>query len=110
MATTEEQFNSHFSIPGKDKLPEDVLGELQSIGRMHSMSSQDVFYKWESYCLKMGSEDTKLNIDSVRALKKDIQEVLERETKGKSHMRGSERKIAHATPRGATGGDDVLAM
>ena len=59
----------------------------------------------------MGSEDTKLNLDTVRMFKKDVQDGLERDTHGRHVGRGSERKSnVAATPRGATTGGDVFGM
>ena len=64
--------------------------------------------------MKMGSEETKLNLDTVRAFKKDLQEILEREARvkgGAAHMRnGGDRRSLHATPRSAVngGGRDVF--
>ena len=110
MAEHEEELNEFFKVPGEPKLPQDVLGELQSACRLHSMSPQELFYKWESYCIKMGSADTKLNLDTARAFKKDIQEVLDRQVRGKAHVRGSEKRQVHATPRAATNTDDVFGM
>ena len=110
MADNGDAFNGFFSVPGESTLPTDVLGELQSTARLHSLSPQELFFKWESYCIKMGSQETKLNYDTVREFKKDVQETLERETRGKTHMRGSERKSVHATPRPAAKNDDVFGM
>jgi DNA polymerase alpha subunit B len=94
-----DELNEYFQIPGEVKLPPDVLGELQSILRLHSMTPQELFFKWESYCLKMGVE-TQLNLDTVRAFKKDIQDVLDSETRQRD-------KKVHSTPRV---GIDVFGM
>ena len=109
MADYEEELNGLFQMPGESTLPPDVLGELQSTIRLHSLSPQELFYKWESYCIKMGAE-TLLNLDTAREFKKDIQEVLDREVKGKAHMRGSEKRTVHATPRATVTNDDVFGM
>ena len=58
--------------------------------------------------MKMGSESTVLDFDIVRAFKKDLQEMLERDSRGKAG-RSVDRR-AHATPRGAGIGDDVFGM
>jgi DNA polymerase alpha subunit B len=92
-------------------LSPDIMGELESMLRLYSISPQELFYKWESYSLKMGSEDTKLNLETVRMFKKDVQDGLERDTHGRHVGRGSERKSSvAATPRGATSGGDVFGM
>ena len=89
-------------------LPADVSGELQSIMRLHSLSPQELFYKWESYSMKMGDE-TKLDLKSARDFKRDLQEVLERESRGKAaHMHSSAKKGIRATPRAGDG--DVFGM
>jgi DNA polymerase alpha subunit B len=103
--------NSLFAPSVTSGLPSEVMGELESILRLHSTSPQELFYKWESYCLKMGSEDTKLDLDTVRMFKKDVQDSLERATHDGHVGRGSDRKsTVGATPRGVTTGGDVFGM
>ena len=58
--------------------------------------------------MKMGSESTKLDLETARAFKKDLQETLERESRGKAG-RSVDRK-AFGTPRGGGVGDDVFGM
>lgn len=110
MADDAEDINDLFSIPGQSKLPPDIRGELESIMRLHSISAQELFFKWESYSIKMGSEDTMLDLKTVRAFKKDVQEILERETRGKAHMRSGEKRSVHATPRVANSNGDAFGM
>ena len=54
--------------------------------------------------MKMDNNDMKLDIESVRALKKDVQDDLERESRNKAHVLSSSKK-GKATPRTARGGD-----
>jgi len=108
MAETPEELNEFFAVPSSELRPE-VLGELQSILRLYSISPQDLFYKWESYSLKMGAEDTRLDLKTARNFKKDIQDTLERESRGKAHTRGQEKRGVGATPR-AAGSSDVFGM
>ena len=110
MATLQAELNDLFAIPPVTELPSDVLGELQSILRLHSISPQELSYKWESYTMKMGSEQTKLDLATARAFKEDLQEMLERESRGKAHVRSVDKRGAYATPRSATKGDDVFGM
>ena len=110
MDDNSDDLNGFFSIPGQSSIPPDILGELQSIMRLHSISAQEMFYKWESYSIKMGSEETKLDLKTVRAFKKDIQETLERETRGKAHIRSADKRGVHATPRAATSNGDAYGM
>ena len=110
MANDQDELNGFFSIPGESSIPLDILGELQSIMRLHSISTQELFYKWESYSIKMGSEETKLDLKTARAFKKDVQEILERETRGKAHVRGADKRGVHATPRATANNGDVYGM
>ena len=110
MATTMAELNDLFAVPPLTELPPDIMGELQSILRLHSISPQELSYKWESYTMKMGSEQTKLDLPTARAFKKDLQEMLERESRGKAHVRSVDKRGAYATPRSAAKGDDVFGM
>lgn len=60
--------------------------------------------------MKMGSEQTKLDLNTARAFKKDIQEMLERESRGKAHVRSVDKRGAFATPRSAAKSDDLFGM
>ena len=93
-------------------LPPEVLGELQSILRIHSVSPQELFYKWESYSMRMGADETKLNLKTARDFKKDLQDVLERDSRTKSHVRSVDKRSHAATPRtiSKTAGGDVFGM
>ena len=59
----------------------------------------------------MGSEETKLDLETARMFAKDVQDGVERGDKGRHVTKGtSERKSAvHATPR-AVGNADVFGM
>ena len=106
-----EELNTLFAPPPATELAPDILGELQSILRLHSTSPQELFFKWESYSIKMGSEETKLVLNTVRAFKKDVQESLERENRGKVHVRSTDKRSGvHGTPRNTTGNGDVFGM
>ncbi|KAI5297234.1 DNA-directed DNA polymerase alpha subunit pol12 [Ascosphaera atra] len=89
----------------------DILAELESIQRLHSISAQELFYKWESFCMKMGAEETKLTLDNVRALKRDIQEALDRESKARHHLRAEKGHGHSSAARNRIGaGVDVFGM
>lgn len=110
-AASTRELHELFAPPPSTELPPDILGELQSILRLHTIPPQELFYKWESYSLKMGSEDTRLDLDTVRAFKKDVQESLEREVQGKAHLRSSDKRAhASAGPRNIPNGSDVMSM
>jgi len=90
------------------ELEADVLAELESIMRLHSIDVQELWYKWESYSMKMGADDMKLNIDTARALKRDVQDGLERDSRSKAHLQTNKR--GGATPRNVTNSGDVFGM
>lgn len=110
MDDTEKELNEVFVPSSQDGLSKDVLTELQSILRLHAISPQEVFWKWESYSMKMGSEETKLDLQTVRAFKRDVQDTLERESRGKNNpLRSADKKGGvMATPRAAN--NDVFGM
>lgn len=109
MDDTVAELNELFAGSAPDGIPKDVLAELQSVLRVHSISPQELFYKWESYCLKMGAEETRLNLDTARSLKHDVLESLERESRSKAGRHMEKRNPVTATPR-ATGTADVFGM
>ncbi|MCJ1309724.1 DNA-directed DNA polymerase alpha subunit pol12 [Agyrium rufum] len=108
MTTLSTELNDRFQVQGHQEIPADILGELLSAMRLHALSPQELFYKWESYSIKMGSEDTKMDYDTVLAFKKDMQEMLEREKRGKVQLRSREVRGVHATPRNARAGGDLM--
>ena len=110
MAEVEAELNELFARGPEGQLAPEILGELQSILRLHSISAQELSYKWESYTIKMGSEQTVLDLNTARAFKKDLQEILERESRGKAHVRNVDKRGANATPRSAVKSEDVFAM
>lgn len=103
MGDSEKELNALFAPATADSLAPDVLGELQSVLRIHATTPQELSYKWESYTMKMDLESTNVTLENVRAFKKDMQEALERESRAKA-SRSTERK-GHATPRGGAFGD-----
>jgi DNA polymerase alpha subunit B len=102
------EIQERFAPASKEPLEADVLSELQSITRVHAISVDELWYKWESYSMKMGLEDMKLNIETANALKKDVQDILERESRSKAHLQTNKR--GGATPRNATSNGDMFGM
>ncbi|KAL1836242.1 hypothetical protein VTJ49DRAFT_5404 [Mycothermus thermophilus] len=94
--------------PGSGDLEPDVVAELQSIMRMHQLSVQGLYFKWESYGMKMGMDDFKASIDTLRAFKQSLQDELERSAR--SHPSIKTEKRSAATPRVAKSGGDVFGM
>ena len=90
--------------PSGVPLPDNVTDELVVITRLMSLSPQELFFKWESYVMKMGVENVTLDFKTVKDFKKDLQDTLERESRAKGHLVASTKKTA-ATPRTASNGD-----
>jgi DNA polymerase alpha subunit B len=104
---SDNEIGELFSVPDTDLRPA-VIAEIKSTLRIHNVSAEDLSFKWESYCLKMGSEDTRLDLKTVRDFKKDLAEALERESRSRASKQGERR--AAATPRAGLGGGDVFDM
>lgn len=90
-------------------LEPDVFAELTSIMRLHQIDAQELYFKWEAYSMKMGGDEVKLNIDTARGLKQDVQDGLERENRSKAQSLHSNRRAA-ATPRTVTNTTDVYGV
>ncbi|KAH8705375.1 DNA polymerase alpha/primase associated subunit [Talaromyces proteolyticus] len=105
-----QELNELFASSAPDGLPQDVLAELRSMLKLHGITPQELFYKWESYSIKMGTEDTTLDLNTVRAFKNDVQDSVQRGNREKNHqVRGTEKKSGvSATPR--AGNTDVFGM
>jgi DNA polymerase alpha subunit B len=85
------------------EFPSDVLAELQAMIRLYSISAEELDFKWQAYNMKMGGEESKMDLKTARDFKKTIQDALERESRGKAQQR-TEVKRSQPTPR-AKGGD-----
>lgn len=85
-------------------LPSEVLTELQLMLRLHSISAEELDFKWQAYSMKIGGEENKLDLKTARDFKKNIQDTLERESRGKAQQRSDAKRVA-PTPRAAKGGD-----
>ncbi|KAI5283661.1 DNA-directed DNA polymerase alpha subunit pol12, partial [Ascosphaera aggregata] len=103
----EQSLRELFSPANPSALGPDILFELQSIQRLHAISVQELFYKWESFCMKMGAEETRLTLDNVRALKRDIQEALDRESRAKHVVRNQENRRGGSMVRTKTGNPNI---
>lgn len=101
------ELNERFGSGTKD-LEADVVAELKSIMGMYQLSVQDLFFKWESYGMKMGMDDFKASIDHLRAFKQNLQDELVRSNRSQVHIKTEKR--GGATPRVAKGGGDVFGM
>ncbi|KAJ8125577.1 hypothetical protein O1611_g8060 [Lasiodiplodia mahajangana] len=99
------ELNERFGT-GDKPLEHNVVVELQNIMQLHSLSVQDLFFKWESYCMKMDMADMKLSVTTLAALKQDLLDALERSNRSHQVHIKTEKRTG-ATPRAAakTGGD-----
>jgi DNA polymerase alpha subunit B len=105
--TVVEELNERFGVGGKTLEP-DVLAELQSIMRLHQLSPEDLFFKFESYSIKMDMTGMNVSISTLRAFKQDLQDALERSNRSHSHIK-TEKRIG-ATPRTNVKTGDVFGM
>ncbi|KAL9046025.1 MAG: hypothetical protein Q9214_001040 [Letrouitia sp. 1 TL-2023] len=110
MAAMEQDLNQYFVVPGASELPLDISGELQSICRLHSVTPQELSFKWDAYKMKMDTEQTQLDLPTARAFKQDLQEILERESRSKVHMKNADKRGAFATPRNLGKGGGAFDM
>lgn len=103
MAETDIQ--SRFSP--NNPLEPDVLYEIQSILRLHDFSVDDLFFKWDAYCIRMDLDAlSAISLQNIRNMKQSIQDELEKSHRA-TQVR-SERKVT-ATPKGDSG-SDVFGM
>lgn len=75
--TTVAKLNERFATGGQALEP-DVVVQLQSIMNMHGLPVQELFYKWEAYCIKMDLEAAAMSMERLRSFKQDLQDALER--------------------------------
>ncbi|RYC60309.1 hypothetical protein CHU98_g5915 [Xylaria longipes] len=103
-----QELNERFGT-GDKPLEHNVVVELQNIMELHSLSPQDLFFKWESYCIKMDMDELKLSTETLGALKQDLLDALERSNRSQVHIK-TEKRMG-ATPRAAVkNGGDVFGM
>ncbi|KAI1283664.1 DNA polymerase alpha/epsilon subunit B [Xylaria sp. FL0933] len=104
-----QELNELFATGGKP-LEHNVLVELKSIMQLHSLSAQDLFFKWESYCIKLDMDEMKLSVETLSALKQDLLDALERSNRSHQAQIKTEKRPG-ATPRAAVkNGGDVFGM
>jgi len=101
------ELNERFATGGKELEP-DVVFEMQSIMRMHELSPEDLFFKWESYCLRMETDEMRPSMERLRVFKQDIQDELERSNRSQVHIK--QEKRVGATPRTTVKSGDVFGM
>jgi DNA polymerase alpha subunit B len=113
-AATDAQLRELFLTASPAPLDAAVLAELRAIMQLHSLDAQELWYKWESYSLKMGGDELRLDGDAARRLREDVQGGLERENRSKAHAHALAGRAARGggvgTPRGAAARGDVLGL
>ncbi|KAJ8110808.1 hypothetical protein ONZ43_g5781 [Nemania bipapillata] len=103
-----EELNELFAT-SNTPLEHNVVVELRSIMQLHSLSAQDLYFKWESYCMRLEMADMKLSVEALGALKQDLLDALERSNRSQVQIK-TERRTG-ATPRAAAkNGGDVFGM
>ncbi|KAJ4423338.1 DNA-directed DNA polymerase alpha subunit pol12 [Gnomoniopsis sp. IMI 355080] len=100
------ELNERFGANDKG-LGQDVIVEMQSIMRLHDLSPEDLYFKWESYCIKMDMEAGQPSFEKMHDFKQGLQNDLEKSTRTQVHSKPDKR--VGATPR-ATKGGDVFGM
>ncbi|QSL66728.1 hypothetical protein MERGE_001114 [Pneumocystis wakefieldiae] len=68
----------HYFGSAIENSPE-ILMECLSILKLHSISAIELFYRWESWCLKMGNEP-ELILENILLFKQDMQCMLEKKS------------------------------
>lgn len=104
-----EELNERFATGGKELQP-DVVAELQSIMRLHDLDVQGLFFKFESYSIKLEMDGMNVSMDTLRAFKQDLKDALERSNRSQPHIKSEKRP--GVTPRSVAAGKggDVFGM
>lgn len=102
------ELNERFG--GGKELQPDVVNALKSIMHLHDLSVQDLFFKFESYSIKLEMDGMNVTMDTLNAFKQDLKDALERSNRSQPHIKTEKR--AGATPRhtAANKGGDVFGM
>lgn len=104
-----EELNELFAT-GNKPLEHNVVVELRSAMQLHSLSAQDLYFKWESYCMRLEMADMTLSVETLGALKQDLLDALERSNRSQQVQIKTEKRTG-ATPRSAAkNGGDVFGM
>lgn len=120
MADTVARLNERFGAGDDRPLEPDIVVQLQSIMNMHALPVQELFYKWEAYCIKMDLplDQAALTMERLRAFKQNLQDALERRNQEQqsmpqvsSHAKKIKTERMAATPRrNAAKGGDVYGL
>ncbi|KAF2736057.1 DNA polymerase alpha, subunit B [Polyplosphaeria fusca] len=91
-------------------LPPEIMSELQTMLALYAISPEELDFKWQAYAMKMGGDETKMDLKSARDFKKNIQDTLERESRGKAQARNDAKRVAPTPRAGGKGAGDVFDM
>ena len=110
--TTEltERFERYCNTTTNNELPPEILGELQSLIRLHDISPEELDFKWQAYNMKMGGEDSKLDLKTARDFRRNLQDTLERESRSKAQARNDAKRGAPTPRAGGKNATDVFDM
>ncbi|KAI2643495.1 DNA polymerase alpha/epsilon subunit B [Xylaria nigripes] len=104
-----QEINERFSN-GQKPLEHNVVVELQSIMRLHSLSVQDLYFKWDSYCIKMDMDELEVSVEALAALRQDLLDALERSNRSHQAKIKSEKRTGVAPRNAVKNGGDVFDM
>ncbi|KAK5654786.1 hypothetical protein OQA88_6822 [Cercophora sp. LCS_1] len=94
---------------GGKPLRSDVVNVLRSIMRLYELSVEDMWFKWDAYCIKLDTDGTSVSIDTLHSFKQDLQDQLERSNRTQAQVK-TEKRVG-ATPRTvAKNNSDVFGM
>ena len=102
----DDELQSRFSPNGP--LAPDLATELQSIMRLHDLSAEDLYLKWDSYCLKMDMDAHAVTLPAIRALKQTILDTLQNDNTRRAQVKTAATPRPGANARAA--GADVFGM
>ncbi|KAF8421092.1 DNA polymerase alpha subunit B N-terminal-domain-containing protein [Tirmania nivea] len=106
-ATTTTATSALAELFGPAPLPPAATDELQSMLRLYKLTPEELFFKWESYSLKLNYDaDINISVDLVRDFKRDVQQMLEAEVRGKRAAGGAGPRAVKAE----AGAGDALGL
>jgi DNA polymerase alpha subunit B len=109
-AQLSERFERYCTTKENGAIPSAVMGELESILRLYDISAEELDFKWQAYSMKMGAEETQLDLKTVRDWKKTLSDTLERESRARAQARHEPKRTGPAPRAGVKGADDVFGM
>lgn len=94
---------------GGKPLHSDVVATLRHIMRLYDLSVEDMWFKWDAYCIKLDTDGTNASLEALEAFKQDLQDQLARSNRAQVQVK-TEKRVG-ATPRtAAKNNTDYLGM